>query len=566
MRLEDVTFVVTDTETTGLKAGEHRLIEVAAVKVRGGEVVERFAQLINPERSVPRFITEMTGITTALLFRQPTAAAVLPRYRDFLGDGVLVAHNLTFDLRFLAAELDRLALPPLDNPTLCTLRLARRLLNGLPSKGLDAVAGFLGIPIPGRHRAEGDAEATAQVLLHFLRHLAVQPGLTTLAELLAWQHRRYPGAGHPHQAQRSLHEAVLPSLPDRPGVYFMKDGRGQVIYIGKAKSLRNRVRSYFTGIEGHSPHIRQMVAAVRTVTWEETGSELAALLMESRLIKAQQPRFNRASLRYRTRPFLRLAVQEPFPRLSWRSYLADDGAEYFGPLAGRRQAEAVVEIVNRYFRLRECDDATFSRGRRCLWAELGRCEAPCEDPVAAARYADEVQRVRAFLAGQEDTVAAQLEAGMKAAAATLDFEQAALLRDWIETLRLLQDHHPTGVTPVLDHNAVLVLPGRDATVELYLIRFGRLAAMIPLPVPPTEAAVAELRVHLARHFDPALPRPERYLRQETDEVRLLLHWMYVYRNRTQYIPWHGQDLTAAVLAVVARPVEEMAVPEEADAP
>jgi DNA polymerase-3 subunit epsilon len=561
MRIEEATFVVTDTETTGLKAGEHRLIEVAAVKVQGGVVTDRFAQLINPERSVPRFITEMTGITTALLFRQPTAAEVLPRYRDFLGDGVLVAHNLTFDLRFLAAELDRLALPALDNSTLCTLRLARRLLNGLPSKSLESVAGFLGIPIHGRHRAGGDAEATAQVLLHFLQHLAAQPGLTTLAELLTWQHTRYQEGPHVHKRLHPIRQTLLPALPDRPGVYFMHDRRGKVIYIGKAKSLRNRVRSYFTGIEGHSAHIRQLVEAVHTITWEETGSELAALLRESRLIKQHQPRFNRAALQYRTRPFLRLAVQETFPRLSWRSYLADDGAEYFGPLAGRGQAETVVEIVNRHFHLRECDDATFSRGHRCLWAEMGRCEAPCEDPTAAARYATEVQRVRAFLAGQDATVAEVLEAGMKTAAAALDFEQAARLRDWRETLRRLQDHQPSVATPVLDHNAVLVLPGRDGTVELYLVRFGRLAAMIPLPVPPDASDLAVLQEQLALHFDPCLPRPERYLKQEVDEVRLLLHWMYIYRSRTQYIPWQGQDLLEAILQVVQGPVEEAAVPE-----
>ena len=140
----------------------------------------------------------------------------------------------------------------------------------------------------------------------------------------------------------------------------MHDAQGEVIYIGKAKSLRSRVRSYFTAIESHASHTRKLVQTVRQLTWRETGSELGALLLESRLIKTQKPRFNRAQRRYRSRPFVRLEITDRFPRISAQTYLKDDGAEYFGPLGGRRQAEMVVELINRLFLLRECDDATFA--------------------------------------------------------------------------------------------------------------------------------------------------------------------------------------------------------------
>jgi DNA polymerase-3 subunit epsilon len=166
--LEEATFVVTDTETTGTRAGEDRIIEIGAVRVQGGEVVDTFQQLIDPGRHVPRRITRITGLSTASVFGEPTAREVLPRYLEFLGDSVLVAHNLPFDLRFLQAELDLAGLPPIENEAVCTVRLARRLLPSLPSRGLTALAKHFGITNSARHRALGDAEATADILLRFL--------------------------------------------------------------------------------------------------------------------------------------------------------------------------------------------------------------------------------------------------------------------------------------------------------------------------------------------------------------------------------------------------------------
>ncbi|QXD14644.1 DEDD exonuclease domain-containing protein [Rhodocaloribacter litoris] len=561
MRLAEIPFVVTDVETTGIDPGRHRVIEIAAVKVVGGVVVDRFTRLVNPGRAVPRRITALTGISTAMLYGEPPPGEVLPGYLDFLGDGVFVAHNLPFDRGFLDAELARLGRPALTNPGLCTLRLARRLLRGLRSKSLGSIAAFYGLSPNGRHRALGDAELTAQVLLRLLSQLGFQAGLETLDELLAFQNKTYvhleAGPGH---LQR-LREEVVPRLPRRPGVYFMKDGQGTILYIGKAKSLRDRVRSYFTGIESHAEHIRQMVAGVRDVAWEETGSELAALLLESKLIKAHRPRFNRAQRRYRNRPFIRLDVTEPFPRVRWQAFLADDGAEYFGPLGGRREAEQVVELIQRYYRLRECDDDTFARGHRCLYAAMGRCDGPCEGGDAAGAYAAEVQRVRDFLTGRDRTVLERLEADMRAAAANLDFEQAAALRDARDMLARLLDRQQAVAAAVLDHHAVMVLPGppeaddpgpgAPPTARLLCVRFGRLVATLTLPLPPGADDVIRLRARLARHFDPGSPRPERYLKEEVDEVRLLAHWLYVHRGRTPTVRWQpGDDFEAFVAAVL----------------
>ena len=357
MLLEDATFVVTDTETTGTRADEDRLIEIGAVKIRGGAVVGTFQQLIDPERHVPGRITRITGLSTAAVFGEPTAAAVLPAFLDFLGDGVLVAHNLPFDLRFLQAELERAGLPPIENEAVCTLRLARRLLPSLPSRGLTALTQHFGITNSARHRALGDAEATAELLVRFLDRLRSGFGLTTVEDLVAFQHRRYKDAAGEPKHVRHIREVYLPQLPDRPGVYFMRRKNGEILYVGKAKSLRNRVRSYFTGIDAHPERLRKLVRDVRVVEWEETGSELAALLRESKLIKQLLPRYNRAQRRYKNYPFLRLDAAAPYPTLSWTPAIRADGAEYYGPLGRRSTAEEVVELVDRVFALRECGEA-----------------------------------------------------------------------------------------------------------------------------------------------------------------------------------------------------------------
>ncbi len=539
MHIRDAVFVVTDTETTGTSPARDRLTEIGAVKVHRGKIVDRFSQLINPGRAVPRYITELTGISTAMLFNQPSAAEVLPRFLEFLGDDVLVAHNLSFDQQFLNAELERLGAAPLKNRTLCTLRLARRLLPGLKSKSLPVLADFFKVQVKNRHRAEGDAEVAAEVLQQFLSRLAFEYGIETLEQVLSFQHRRYSEPKREPKHLQRLRASVLSQLPATPGVYFMRDRQDQIIYIGKAKNLQARVRSYFNAIEAHPPRTHKLVESVRNITWTETGSELAALLLESKLIKQHQPRFNRALRRYRNRPFIRLDTGEPFPRISWASYLMNDGAEYFGPLGGRRQAELVVEFINRFFHLRECDEATFRRGHRCLYAESGRCNAPCEDEAAASAYVQEVQRVRDFLTGRDSAVLDLLAAEMKAAAAQLDFEQAALYRDWLRRLERMLARQQSVAKPILEHNAVLLNPGMEKNaVQLFVVRFGRHIDTVTLGMPAGLEEIEALRERLSLHFDPAQAQPDRYFKEEIDEVRVLAHWMYVYRDSARQVHWH----------------------------
>ncbi len=559
MLTEAATFVVFDTETTGVQARVDRIIEIGAIKLRGMDEVARFSSLLNPERTIPRRITDLTGISSGTLVSAPTAREVIPAFLDFAQGAVLVAHNIGFDVDMVNAELARLELPPLTHPQLCTLRLCRRLLRGLRSKGLGAVSEHFGIRVNGRHRALGDAEATVEVLRRLLPRIG--PRAQTVEGLVAYQHTRYSSEANHLDALRTF----VATLPERPGVYFMHDANDAIVYVGKARRLRARVRQYFTAVEAKEPRLKQLADTVRRVSFTETGSELGALLLESRLIKELQPRFNRASRRYRSRPFIRLETT-PYPRASVASFTLDDGAEYFGPLSGRRQAEIVSEVVARFFKLRECDDAGFARGP-CLYQGLGRCLAPCVTRDTEA-YSAEVDRVRAFLTGQATDIQDDLRAAMLEAATRREFELAGTYRDWLAALDRMADHQKLAGSSVLEHHAAVVQNGvSPGTVQVFAIRYGRHTGTHTLSLAPSAADLAGLDAFLGAQFAPA-PAPERYAKREVDEVRLLAHWLYVHRTSARHVPFQeAMAPEAFALAVrAALTADDDPLPEDEDDP
>ena len=543
MNIADATFVVTDVETTGTSAGSDRLLEIGAVKLRGGEVVDTFQQLVNPQRSVPSRITQMTGITTAMVFEAPPVQDVLPGYLSFLDDGLFVAHNLSFDEGFVNAALERTGHPELDNDTLCTLRLARRLLPGLKSKGLSRLIQFYGIDVNGRHRGLGDAQATGIVLKRFLSQLDFEHDVQSVDDLLAFQHRSYRSVRSAPSHIQTIRQNRLPEVPDASGVYFLKSSRGTVLYVGKAKRLDRRVRSYFNGVESHTGRKRKLLQKVRQVDWTVTDTELEALLLESRLIKEEKPSYNRAQRRYRSRPFVRIDTTKDIPTISWSYHLKEDGAEYYGPLRNREQAELMVDVIDRFFRLRECDDDEFALGQRCLYADMERCEAPCETGDAAA-YAEHVDRVRTFLAGQDPSVLDALNERMEQASANLEFEKAAELRDTLKQLTRILEKQRVKAAPVLDHHVALV-DRHDDTADVLFVRYGQFVGSTTVPLPPASEGEAHLHDAVHQHFGGDTPRPTELSKRDVDEIRLLSHWMYLRRDDLQHVRWTGAETVTA---------------------
>ena len=539
MRLTDHTFVVFDTETTGLSAEQDRVIEIGAIKLVEGKVAGHFSSLINPSRYIPRQITALTGITTAMTTQAPAAPEVWADFLTFIEGATLVAHNLSFDEGFMEAELERCELPDAENPRLCTLRLARRLLPRLPSRGLKSLADHFGIRMQRQHRALDDAEATARILIRLLEMLEAEFKIQSIEDLIRWQFKRYADTkGEPKHIQ-TIRARLLPSLPELPGVYRMYNHRKQLIYVGKARRLRQRVSSYFRAIEGHPKKTQNLVREVRHIEWDVVPSELDALMLESRLIKAHLPKFNRALVRYRNIPFLALETTHPFPKITWRYALNSDENEYFGPLSNREQAEQAIDLINRMFKLRECDESTFRRGRPCVYHEMGRCDAPCAKPEAAAAYTTQVELVRNFLIGQDAAVLNTLHTQMQIAAAQMAYEDARWYRDQIRTFERMFTTRRHIAAPVRAHNGVLFHP-EDQSVLLHIIRFGRKVETLRFSAEgwlQNETIREVLREKIATHFQPNQTPPERYGKQEVDEIRILAQWMYLQRGKFIALTW-----------------------------
>ncbi|MBR4559567.1 MAG: excinuclease ABC subunit UvrC [Fibrobacter sp.] len=229
----------------------------------------------------------------------------------------------------------------------------------------------------------------------------------------------------------------LSELPDRPGVYIMKNAQGKIIYIGKAKVLKNRVRSYFDGSD-HAGHraATLMLPYIRDIEWIITESEEEALILEANLIRKHTPKYNVLLKDDKHFPYLAFSVKEPFPRLSLSRSVKKDGRQYFGPYMSSRYIDKLIDISARLFKIRECsmELPTKRQVRPCLNYHIGRCSAPCAGLITQEEYARDVENTRLMLEGKRDDLIEQWTREMEEASANLDFETAMKRRDAIQAL------------------------------------------------------------------------------------------------------------------------------------
>jgi excinuclease ABC subunit C len=265
------------------------------------------------------------------------------------------------------------------------------------------------------------------------------------------------------------------SLPDAPGVYLFKDARGEVLYIGKAVSLRKRVSTYFTGRDfGYDgERLTSMVAQIADVEFLLTRNELEALILESNLIKQRRPRYNIVLRDDKQYPFIRLNPKDPFPALQVTRRIKNDGALYFGPYVPAGTMWDVLALINRTFPLRTCRSIA---GRTlCLEYHLGRCLGPCEGLVTQAEYAEVVQKVRLLLEGKDQEVIQQIERQMHEAAGRLEYERAATLRDRIDSLRHATEDQRVISARGEDQDVFgLAQEGSEVQVQLLVVQGGKL--------------------------------------------------------------------------------------------
>ena len=327
LALEDATYVVVDLETTGLRPGSSQICEIGAVRVRGLELAEEFQTLVDPGMPMAAAASALTGLRDAQLRRAPPPALAVRRFLEFAGDAVLVAHNARFDLAFLDRETERLTGSRIAAPVVDTVPLARRLLAGrVPRASLAQLSHFVGTSARPCHRALPDATATAEVLL-VLIGLAQERGARTVADLSAL------AATRTRRVWDRRHLAF--GAPTRPGVYLFVDRNGQVLYVGRARDLRARLRSYFRS-ERQRPAVEAAVAAAERIEWRVLGSELEAALEELRLIRELRPPAN-----------ARVARPDRFVWLRRRGdgVVASSQPTAVGPIGSRRTAQLAARAL-----------------------------------------------------------------------------------------------------------------------------------------------------------------------------------------------------------------------------
>ncbi|MBK6847939.1 MAG: excinuclease ABC subunit UvrC [Proteobacteria bacterium] len=297
---------------------------------------------------------------------------------------------------------------------------------------------------------------------------------------------------------------LLERLPRAPGVYLLKNRQGRVIYVGKAKSLYARVRSYFTRSGDTRAFVGLLSRLLGDVETVVTHNEKEALLLENTLIKEHQPRFNVLLRDDKSFLVLRLDARQDFPRLEVRRRIVADGARYFGPYHSASACRQTLRVVNRYFQLRTCSDETMAnRARPCLQHQIGRCPAPCVLPVERAQYREQVEEVTLFLRGREQELIAGLERRMQAAAERLDFEQAARLRDQLGAVRDTLQRQEVVAQDLLDRDVFALYREGDAVDVVVLnVRAGRLVGRRPLSFSNHELPDEELLSALInRYYD-----------------------------------------------------------------
>jgi excinuclease ABC subunit C len=322
----------------------------------------------------------------------------------------------------------------------------------------------------------------------------------------------------------------LDQLPDRPGVYLYKDAKAQIIYVGKAASLRGRVRSYFQESRARDPKTDALVGQIRDLEYIVTTNELEALILESNLVKKHRPRYNIILRDDKHYPFLKLTTSEEFPRLVVARRVQQDGDAYFGPFYPATAMRETLRLVRQLFPLRTCRIKIDGQlPRPCIQYFIHRCNAPCTRQETKEGYARTVSEVQRFLEGKDDDLVKELTRRMETAAAEMRFEQAAVVRDRIQALNTVRERQKIISTEETDQDIIgLVRQGPDACVQLFFVRKGRLLGRESfyfdrlVAESDGEVLSAFVRQFYARSVTPA---PEIVLSTEIAEAPLVLEWL-----------------------------------------
>ncbi|HYE77528.1 MAG TPA: excinuclease ABC subunit UvrC, partial [bacterium] len=305
----------------------------------------------------------------------------------------------------------------------------------------------------------------------------------------------------------------LAAIPDAPGCYFFKDAKGRVLYVGKAKSLKKRVSSYFTKGD-HTLKTLRMLAQARDVEYLVVDSEVEALVVESNCIKKYQPRYNVALKDDKSYPYLKITLNERFPKAEFTRTLKDDGAKYYGPLSAG-SVRAMLYLIQNVFQIRDCDlDMERVHPRPCLQYQIKKCSGPCIRAVDEAAYRRQIEGAMHFLEGEAEGVLEALEAEMARAAEEMAYERAAIFRDQIGQVRKFLENQKVVSKRRLDQDFLAVQHvGPRGVGAVLLIRGGKLVGreQYPLKVPTGTTEDEILAAFVGQYYTRATTIPKEIL-------------------------------------------------------
>jgi excinuclease ABC subunit C len=342
---------------------------------------------------------------------------------------------------------------------------------------------------------------------------------------------------------------VLATLPTKTGCYLFRSSAGDVIYVGKAINLRNRVRSYFHAELSHGDKTRQLVRAVEDIEWIVVGSELEALILEMNLIKKHRPKYNVRLKDDKRYPYIKIHWSEPYPKVTVTRQMAEDGSRYFGPYTSAWAVHQTLDVLRRVFPYLTCDRViTGQDARACLYHDIKLCTAPCIGRIDQAGYREMIGDLIAFLEGRSEGIAAHLQQQMERASQEMRFERAAAARDQLQAVKSIIEQQKVVFPSDYVDSDVLAMARSDgeACVQVFFVRGGKLIGREYFVLEGTEEAPdSEIIAQFVKQFyteAASLPR-QVMLPQELEEARIISRWLRSSRGGQKVefvVPREGQ--------------------------
>jgi excinuclease ABC subunit C len=344
-------------------------------------------------------------------------------------------------------------------------------------------------------------------------------------------------------------QGILATLPAKPGCYLYRNAAGTIIYVGKAISLKNRVRSYFHADSSHDAKTRRLVREIADIEWIVVGSELEALILEMNLIKKHRPKYNIRLKDDKRYPYIKVHWGEPFPKVTVTRQMAEDGSRYFGPYTSAWAVYQTLDVLRRIFPYLTCDRVITGQDQRaCLYYDIKLCTAPCIGAVNQAQYRQMISDLMDFLSGHSEQIVKRLEAEMQKASQDMRFEKAAALRDQLKAIQaIIERQKVVFATDYLDSD-VLAMARSDgeACVQIFFIRGGKLIGREYFILEGTEDALdTEVMSQFVKQFyteAAAIPQ-QVMLPKEIEEAQIISQWLRSRRGGEKveiFVPKEGQ--------------------------